>query len=152
VRLSLGLSIACACLAVAPRGAAADDDAGVPRALMTCEPADGPGRVRCEVEATILPGASITWGDVVLTRMPPFASALRGRIGPGEAMVSRSDSWRWALALVARSKGVGDVEGRVRLVVCRGTGEGKGVPDAGATAGTCAPYDLPVAGRVSIGP
>jgi hypothetical protein len=131
----------------APCAEERDTGAGAPRALMTCEPADAPGRVRCEVEATILPGASITWGDVVLTRMPPFASALRGRIGPGEAMVSRSDSWRWALALVARAKGVGDVEARVRVVVCQGTS----APDAGASAGACAPYDLAVAGRVSVG-
>jgi hypothetical protein len=118
---------------------------------MTCEPTDGPGRVRCEVETTILPGASITWGDVVLTRMPSFASALRGRIGPGDAMVSRSDSWRWALALVARSKGVGDVEARVRVVVCQGAGRDNGASDAGASSGMCAPYELPVVGRVSVG-
>lgn len=135
----------------APAGVRADgnEDAGVPRALMTCERVDGPGRVRCDVEAAVLPGAVITWGDVVLTRTPPIASALRGRIGPGDAMVRRPDSWRWALALVARAKGSADVEARVRLVVCRvAPGE---TPDAGATHDGCTPYEVPVTGRIVVG-
>ena len=126
-----------------------DEDAGAPRALMTCERADGPGRVRCEVEVIALPGGSITWGDVELTHMPPFTSALRGRIGPGDATVRRPDSWRWGLALVARTKGTGDVEARVRLVECRGApGES---PDAGATHDSCVPYEVPVTGHIVVG-
>ena len=135
----------------APGSVRADgnDDAGAPRALMTCERADGPGRVRCEVEVIALPGGSITWGDVELTHMPPFTSALRGRIGPGDATVRRPDSWRWGLALVARTKGTGDVEARVRLVECRGApGES---PDAGATHDSCVPYEVPVTGHIVVG-
>lgn len=127
--------------ALAASGAARGDgdagDAAAVRATLTCERADGPGRVRCDVEARVVPGSSISWGDVVLTKTPSFASALRGRIGPRDATVHEPDVWRWPLALVARDKGTGDVEGRVRLVVCQG--------------GKCAPRVLDVTGRVVVG-
>jgi len=103
---------------------------------MTCDRVRAPGRVRCEVEARVGPGESITWGDVVLVRMPPFAGALRGRIGPHDATVREAGAWRWAFALVARDKGEGDVEGRVRLVVCQGK--------------TCAPREAGVVGRLFV--
>jgi hypothetical protein len=115
----------------------ADSDAGLPRASMTCDRADGPGRVRCDVEARVSPGESITWGDVVILRTPPFATALRGRIGPHEATVREPDVWRWALALVARTKGTGDVDARVRLVVCEGD--------------VCTPREVDVIGHVIAG-
>ena len=104
---------------------------------MTCEHVDSPGRVRCDVEARVGPGESIAWGDVVIARTPPFASALRGRISPHDATARDPDLWRWALALVAREKGTGDVEARVRLVVCK--------------AGVCTPREVPVVGRVVVG-
>jgi hypothetical protein len=129
----LGLSL----LASVARPARAQDDAGASRAIMTCERAEAPGRVHCDVEARVAPGESITWGDVVISRTPAFAAALRGRIGPHDATSHQADSWRWALALVAREKGTGDVEGRVRLVVCK--------------AGTCAPRELGVVGHVVVG-
>lgn len=123
----------------------ADDDgsrragAGAPPPVtMTCEHADGPGRVRCDVEARVGAGESISWGDVVIVKTPPFVSALRGRIGPHDATAHDPDVWRWALALVARDKGTGDVQGRVRLVVCK---------DA-----RCLPRELPVTGHVTVGP
>jgi hypothetical protein len=126
------------------------DDAGAPRALMTCERADGPGRVRCDAEAAVPPGVVITWGDVVLARMPSFASPLRGRIGPGEAVVRRPDSWRWALAFVARARGAGDVEARVRLVVC--SSPAAAPPDGGAPVyDRCTPYEVPVTAHVVVG-
>ncbi len=105
-------------LALAPRAGVADD-AGALRVTMSCEHVDGPGRVRCEVEARAPAEMSITWGDVVLLDTPSFVSALRGRIGPRDAVVHDPDLWRWALALVARQKGSGDVRARVWLVVCR---------------------------------
>ncbi len=104
---------------------------------MTCDHVDGPGRVRCDVEARVPAGESITWGEVVILSTPPFAGALRGRIGPHEATVRDPDVWRWALALVARSKGMGDVGAQVRLVVC----EGK----------TCLPREIDVVGHVVAG-
>jgi hypothetical protein len=113
-------------LVVGSHSTTAGADASSLRATMTCDRAETPGRVRCEVEARVGPGESITWGDVVIQKTPPFAAALRGRIGPSDATAHDPLVWRWALALVAREKGGGDVEGRVRAVVCR---DGKCVPD-----------------------
>jgi hypothetical protein len=104
---------------------------------MTCERVESPGRVRCEVEARVGAGETITWGDVVIVKTPPFAAALRGRIGPHDATVHDPGVWRWALALVARDKGGGDVDARVRLVVCHD--------------GRCAPSAVDVKGRVQVG-
>jgi hypothetical protein len=126
--------------AVLVPGRAHGDDAGAAstaQATMTCERVDAPGRVRCEVEARVVAGESIQWGDLVIAKTPAFVGALRGRIGPHDATTREAEIWRWALALVAREKGTGDVQGRVRLVVCRG--------DA------CAPREVPVTGRVVVG-
>ncbi len=117
--------------------ARAEDDPGAPRASMTCDRTDSPGRVRCEVEARVGADRSISWGDVVIVKTPPFLGALRGRIGPHDATVHDPGVWRWALALVARDKGAGDVEGQVRLVVCRGS--------------SCQPTQVPVVARVVVG-
>jgi hypothetical protein len=116
-----------------------DQDAAAPSAsaTMTCERVESPGRVRCEVEARVGAGEAINWGDVVILKTPPFASALRGRIGPHDATVHDPGVWRWALALVARDKGGGDVEGRVRLVVCKGD--------------RCGPREIDVKGRMQVG-
>lgn len=119
------------------RPAAGDTDAGARHATMTCERVDAPGRVRCDVEARVAAGETITWGDVVITATPTFVGALRGRIGPHDATAHDPEVWRWALALVARDKGSGDVTGHVRLVVCK--------------AAACTPRDLPVTARVTVG-
>lgn len=118
-------------------GARADSDAGATRVSMTCDRVDGPGRVRCDVEARVSSGESITWGDVVILRTPSFVEALRGRIGPHETTVREPEVWRWALALVARAKGVGDVDARVRVVVCRDK--------------TCTPREVDLVGHVVAG-
>jgi hypothetical protein len=132
--LAAGVTLA---LAARVRRVSAGEDAGALRVTMSCEHVDGPGRVRCEVEARAPAETSITWGDVVLLETPPFVSALRGRIGPREAVVHDPDLWRWALALVARQKGSGDVRARVRLVVCR--------------RGECGPREEGVVGHVVAG-
>jgi len=124
-------------MATLGRQAPAQQDAGMPRAEMRCERADAPGRVRCEVEARVASGESIAAGDVVIVRTPPFVTALRGRIGPHDATTREADIWRWALALAARERGSGEVEARVRLVVCRGA--------------TCTPREVPITGRVVVG-
>ncbi len=121
-------------------GRALGSDAGAPgstRATMTCERVDAPGRVRCDVEARVPAGEAISWGDVILTKTPAFAAALRGRIGPSDATTHDAEVWRWALALVAREKGAGDVEATVRVVVCKGA--------------LCTPQEVPVTGRVVVG-
>jgi hypothetical protein len=137
-KLGVTIAGALAFMTAAAASRARADDAGPPSpATMTCEHTDAPGRVRCDVEARVGAGESIAWGDVVIVKTPPFVSALRGRIGPHDATAHDPDVWRWALALVARDKGAGDVQGRVRLIVCK---EAK-----------CAPRELPVTGRVSVG-
>lgn len=113
-------------------------DTDAPRATMTCEHVTAAGRVRCEVEARVAQGHSISWGEVVLRRVPPFAAALRGRVGPHDAAVREPGLWRWPFALVARGKGAGQVEGQVRVVVCRDT--------------SCASRDLSVTGMLEVGP
>src|SRR5580704_17463477 len=94
-------------------------DDSTPPALLSCEPASKPGRVRCEARVYVAEGESIAWGDVVLLAAPSFVSALSGRIGPHDATIRSPTTWRWEFALVARTNGGGDVVGRARLVVCR---------------------------------
>jgi hypothetical protein len=106
-------------------------------ATLACEHATIPGRVRCVVEARVVEGESISWGDVILVVVPPFLRALRGRIGPHDATAQETSHWRWELALVAGAVGRGVVEGRVRLVVCHGA--------------SCLPRQLPIAGTVLVG-
>jgi hypothetical protein len=112
------------------------DDAGA-GAEMTCEPTPSPGRVRCEVQANVGTGESISWGDLVIVRTPEFVGALRGRIGPEDATLRETARWRWALALVARAKGRGEVGAKVRLVVCRGE--------------RCGPREIAVTARIVVG-
>jgi hypothetical protein len=112
-------------------------DAGDLRVEMRCERVDAPGRVRCEVEALASPGESISAGDIVILRTPPFVSALRGRIGPNDATTREPGVWRWAFALAARGRGSGEVEARARLVLCR--------------EGRCLPREAPVSGLVVVG-
>jgi hypothetical protein len=146
-----GLGTAVALALIVARAAAQDnpgapsDDAGAgavtgatPLATLTCEHAAVPGRVRCEVEARVLPGTTISWGDVAIRSVPPFAAALRGRVGPHDASVREPGLWRWAFALVARGKGAGDVEGQVRMVICRDK--------------ACAARDVRVVGKLEVGP
>jgi hypothetical protein len=104
---------------------------------MTCERIDTPGRLRCEVAARVASGESISTGDVIIVRTPPFAMALRGRIGPHEATTRETEEWRWAFALAAREKGSGEVEAKARVVVCRN--------------GTCEPREAPATARVVVG-
>ncbi len=136
-KLGVALGALGALLSVGASAGLARGEKDAATATMTCERVELPGRVRCEVEARVSPGDAITWGDVVIVRTPPFAAALRGRIGPHDATVHDPGVWRWALALVARDKGGGDVEGRVRLVVCRGD--------------RCGPREIDVKGRLQVG-
>jgi hypothetical protein len=132
-----GLALTVALALLDGSSAFAEEDGGTPRATMTCERVASPGRVRCEVEARVDPGESISWGDVVLVRLPAFATALRGRVGPHDAAVREPGVWRWTFAVVARVKGTGDLDGRVRVVVCR--------------ENVCAAREVSVSGRVEVG-
>lgn len=122
VRLrSLARLLACAALGASTlatvQPAAADEEPKL-RGSLVCEKASGAGRVRCDAEARIEEGATIRWGDVEVLSSPPFASPLRGRIAPIDATVRGDDGWRWGFALVARERGAGEVEVRIRVVVC----------------------------------
>ena len=85
---------------------------------LRCPQSQGTGRVRCTVEATAREGRSITWADVAIVSAPPFATALRGRLAPEDAIDQGRDRWRWEFALAARTRGRGDVTVRLRAVVC----------------------------------
>ena len=127
--------LSCAFLPVASPGRG---QSGAPlRADMTCERIDAPGRVRCEVAARVTSPESISTGDVIIVRTPPFLMALRGRIGPDDATTRDAEVWRWAFALAARERGSGEVEAKARVIVCRN--------------GVCEPRQAPLVARVVVG-
>lgn len=90
------------------------------RASMQCDRASEPGRVRCTVEVRVAGGRTLSWADVEILSLPDFASALKGRIGPQDAIARDPAGTKWALGLVARRPGQGEVKARVRLVACEG--------------------------------
>ena len=149
VRARVALCVAIVASWCAPRIAFGDESApdgghrgpppepGAPIVAMSCEPIALPGRVRCEVEARPSPGGTLRWGDVEIAGVPRFAVPLKGRIGPRDAISRDEAGWRWAFALVARERGVGEVQARVRLVVCSGT--------------RCEPRVTDVVARVQVG-
>jgi hypothetical protein len=112
-------------------------------ATMQCDRVTEPGRVRCSVEARTTGGRSIAWADVALIDLPEFTAALKGRIGPADAVAKEAGLQRWAFGLVAKKTGEGEAKARVRLVVC----------DAAADAGPrqCAPATIDVHTVVHVG-
>ena len=107
------------------------------RASMQCDRAAEPGRVRCTVEVRIDGGRTLAWADVEILSLPDFASALKGRIGPQDAVSRDSTSTKWGFGLVARRAGQGEVRARIRLVAC----------DASSR---CAPATLDVKTQVTV--
>jgi hypothetical protein len=103
-------------LALVPGAAAAGE--GEVHAAMQCDRASEPGRVRCAVDVRIEGGRTIAWADVEILALPDFASALKGRIGPQDALSRDATTTKWALGLVARRAGVGEARARVRVVAC----------------------------------
>jgi hypothetical protein len=89
-----------------------------PVAQLACEHVPEPGRIRCEIEVKAPAGTALTWADAVILKTPPFASALRARVGPLQASAREDAVWRWAIALAARDRGSGNVVARVRAVTC----------------------------------
>lgn len=87
-------------------------------ASMQCDRAAEPGRVRCTAEFRPREGLDVRFGDVVIRRSPDFAQPLKGRLGPEDVLVKDAVVWRWALALVARRPGKGELVGEVRVVLC----------------------------------
>lgn len=127
-----------AVLLFAPSDAAAD--APEVTSTMQCDRATEPGRVRCTVEARSTSARVISWADVEILSLPDFASALKGRIGRDDAISRDPQSTRWALGLVARRAGQGEVKARVRVVACET-----------AHPTRCAPLTLDVRAQISVG-
>jgi hypothetical protein len=134
---SLGLTLFVVSLPAVRWARADPPDASASMGLLSCEPASRPGRVLCQARVYVAEGDEIAWGDVVLLDVPPFASALRGRIGPHDATTRLPRTWLWEFALVARGAGSGEVTARARLVVCREK--------------ACLPREVPLVGRVVAG-
>ena len=111
------------------------------RASMQCDRATEPGRVRCTVEVRVEGGQTLAWADVEITSLPDFASALKGRIGPQDALARDGVSTKWGLALIARRAGQGEARARVRVVVC---------PAGGASPSRCAPRTIEVKATLSV--
>jgi hypothetical protein len=109
------------------------------KASMQCDRASEPGRVRCSVEVRIEGGRTLSWADVELLSLPDFASALKGRIGPQDAVARDATSTKWALGLVARRAGQGEARARVRVVAC----EAPRVLPSGGTSASSAPLPPP---------
>ncbi len=111
----LGLVLVGATDARADVDAGTDTDVDV---VLRCPGSQGTGRVRCTVDAVAQSNRAITWADVVVVSTPAFATPLRGRLAPEDAIDQSRDRWRWEFALAARTRGRGDVTVRVRAVVC----------------------------------
>jgi hypothetical protein len=109
------------------------------KAAMQCDRANEPGRVRCTVEVRVEGGRTLAWADVEILSLPDFASALKGRIGPQDALSHDATSTKWALGLVARRSGQGEARARVRVVTC----------DASRTS-KCAPGSTVVTAQVAV--
>jgi hypothetical protein len=120
---------------------------------MQCDRASEPGRVRCTVEARIEGGRTLAWADVELVSLPEFASALKGRIGPQDALSRDATSTKWALGLVARRAGQGEARARVRVVACEPARAGAAAEtDGGAPPSPrCAPVMVVVKAQLSVG-
>jgi hypothetical protein len=123
--------------AVLRGGVAVAEEPAHATAKVECAHASEPGRVRCEVEVRVPAGTVLKWADVVVTKTPPFAQALRARVGPLEAIAREDTVWRWAMALAARGRGTGELGAQIRIVSC--------VKEA------CVPAELEVAAEVVVG-
>jgi hypothetical protein len=122
------------------------------KASMQCDRANEPGRVRCTVEARIEGGRTLAWADVELLSLPEFASALKGRIGPQDALSRDATGTKWALGLVARRSGQGEARARVRVVACEPPRTGPAGADAGpAPAPRCVPLTVVVKAQLTVG-
>lgn len=119
------------------------------KASMQCDRASEPGRVRCTVEARIEGGRTIAWADVEILSLPEFASALKGRIAPQDAVARDATSAKWGLGLVAKRAGQGEARARVRIVACEAP---RPVASGGAQAPAprCAPVTVEVKAQVTV--
>lgn len=149
VALAIAIGVAREARAEAPAEAPEESFA---KASMQCDRATEPGRVRCTVEARLEGGRTLAWADVEILSLPDFASALKGRIGPGDALSRDKVSTKWALGLVARRAGQGEVRARVRLVACEAPRVEPVDADASsATPPRCVPVTVNVKAQLTVG-
>ena len=124
-------------LGVAP---AANAEGSVLSARVECASATGPGRIVCELNVSASSG-KLVWVDALVVQAPPFARPLRSRVvlqvGPAGALGTASAK----LALVASELGRGELQLRVRGVVCRESPSGE----------SCGPEVVPVVAVVAAG-
>jgi hypothetical protein len=155
VAFAAAVAIAGIGVAASDAGAQSAPDGDV-KATMQCDRASEPGRVRCTVDVRIEGGRTIAWADVEVLALPDFASALKGRIGPQDALSRDATSTKWAFALVARRAGQGEARARVRAVACeapRAVASASPAPSASASAPAprCAPVSVEVRAQVTVG-
>ncbi len=139
VAAGVGLGLTIAVSVPGPYARASSAEAPTVVAQVQCDKATEPGRVRCGVDVRPTERQRLVWADVAVVRAPSFSSALRGRVGPGEATARDVAGYRFALALVARINGKGPLVLRVRAVTCA---DGDG----------CRASSVEVSTELSVGP
>ena len=122
-------------LFVASPSARADNEALSAR--VECAPAARPGRILCELTANASSG-KLVWADVLVVQAPSFARPLRSRV---VAQVAPSGAASAKLALVASELGAGELQLRVRGVLC----------EQGPSGEWCGPEMVRVSAAVEVG-
>lgn len=87
-------------------------------AQLSCQRRVGKGRVLCEMRLTVGSGR-LTWADAIVVSTPPFASALRDRVGIRTASERKDVRIVLPFALIAQSTGTGEAVAKARAVWCR---------------------------------
>ena len=113
VRLALRAAVVLSLFA--PVASAAADSPKL-EARLACEPAPGPGRVRCSLAASVGPELRLDWIDALVIEAPEFARPLRSRIPYRGSL--KAPKAELLLGLIARSNGRGKLAVRVRALVC----------------------------------
>ncbi len=131
--LGAGLVVA-SLLGVAP---AARAESPALSARVACAPAAGPGRIVCELNVSASAG-KLVWVDALVVHAPAFARPLRSRF---VAQVGALGTASVKLALVATELGRGELQLRVRGVLCH----------EGPSGESCGPEVVPVSAVVEVG-
>jgi hypothetical protein len=122
-------------LLAAPKAAHADGAAVL--ASVVCAPVASPGRILCDVTISASSG-KLVWVDALVVRAPAFARPLRSRV-VAESNPAGTASAK--LALVATETGKGELQLRVRAVVCHEAPSGQ----------WCGPETALVSGAIEVG-
>jgi hypothetical protein len=109
-------------------------------ARVECAPAAGPGRILCQLSASAASG-KLLWVDALVVQAPPFARPLRSRV-VAQVAADPLGTATAKLALVASEPGQGELQLRVRAVVCEEEPSGE----------ACAPEQVLASGKVMVTP